>query len=98
MKILIYFGVFPNVRENITFNATNVTLVFAPLLEWPNKLIIRSVFRQEIGEEIENKNRTLRQNSSPQRDLNSRPLVYKTSALTTDLRRRVGLINSFVVA
>ena len=25
---------------------------------------------------------------SPRRDLNSRPLVYKTSALTTELRRR----------
>ena len=27
-------------------------------------------------------------NKSPRRDLNSRPLVYKTSALTTELRRR----------
>ena len=28
------------------------------------------------------------QKDSPRRDLNSRPLVYKTSALTTELRRR----------
>ena len=28
---------------------------------------------------------------SPRRDLNSRPLVYKTSALTTELRRRDSL-------
>ena len=27
------------------------------------------------------------QSKSPRRDLNSRPLVYKTSALTTELRR-----------
>ena len=29
------------------------------------------------------------QMKSPRRELNSRPLVYKTSALTTELRRRV---------
>ena len=28
--------------------------------------------------------------NSPRRDLNSRPLVYKTSALTPELRRRRG--------
>ena len=32
-------------------------------------------------------NETIRE-KSPRRDLNSRPLVYKTSALTTELRRR----------
>ena len=30
----------------------------------------------------------LKFSKSPRRDLNSRPLVYKTSALTTELRRR----------
>ena len=30
-------------------------------------------------------------NHSPWRDLNSRPLVYKTSALTTELQRQLQL-------
>ena len=41
-----------------------------------------------FGKSIENKN------LSPRRDSNSRPLVYKTSALTTELRRLVEYIGS----
>ena len=35
---------------------------------------------------------------SPRRDLNSRPLVYKTSALTPELRRLVVCMCQFMTA
>ena len=38
------------------------------------------------------------QNKSPRRDLNSRPLVYKTSALTPELRRRRRTIQRLIEA
>ena len=41
-----------------------------------------------FGKRIENKN------LSPRRDSNSRPLVYKTSALTTELQRLVEYVGS----
>ena len=47
---------------------------------------------------MKNINKYIKKTISPRRDLNSRPLVYKTSALTPELRRLVVCMCQFMTA
>ena len=54
--------------------------------------------KKRLGKKSRKKKKKKKKVGSPWRDSNSRPLVYKTSALTTELqRRRVMVVPSITV-